>query len=73
MKLYLTKKSIALANTSLPYSEALAMQPSVSYIPYATSSHEQNGNIITFAKFEEGNLEEKIQYRRIKFNFGFNW
>ena len=25
---------------------------------YATSSHEQNGNIITFAQFEEGDLLE---------------
>ena len=34
------------------------MQPSVSYIPCATSSHEQNGNIISFAQFEEVNLVE---------------
>ena len=47
--------------TSRPYSEALAMQLSVLYITYTTSSHEQTGDIITFAKFEEGNLlENKI-------------
>ena len=34
------------------------MQPEVSYIQYATSFHEQTGNIITFAHFEEGNLVE---------------
>ena len=32
------------------------MRPSVSYIPCATSSKEQTGDIITFAKFEEGDL-----------------
>ena len=48
----------ALANMSRPYSEALATQPTVSYIPYATSSHEKTGNIITFAHFEEVNLVE---------------
>ena len=41
------------------YSEAIATQPAVSYIPYATSSHEQTGNIIHFAQFEEGGLVEK--------------
>ena len=34
------------------------MQSEVSYIPYATSSHEQTGDIITFAHFEEGGLVE---------------
>ena len=34
------------------------MQLSVSYIPYATSSYEQTGYIITFAQFEEVNLVE---------------
>ena len=43
---------------SHPYSEALAMKPSVSYIPYATPSHEQTGDIIKFSQFEEGNLLE---------------
>ena len=32
------------------------MRPDVSSTPYATSSREQTGNIITFAQFEEGNL-----------------
>ena len=36
----------------------MAMQPSVSYIPYTTLSHEQTGYIITFAQFEEENLVE---------------
>ena len=45
-----------LAYTSWPYSEAMAMRPSVTYTPYGTSSREQNDNIITFAKFEEGGL-----------------
>ena len=34
------------------------MQPAVLYIPYTTSSHEQTGDLITFAQFEEGYLEE---------------
>ena len=33
--------SSALAYTSRPYSEALTVQPEVSYIPYAASSHEK--------------------------------
>ena len=40
------------------YSEALAMQSSILYIIYATSSHEQTDDIIAFAKFEEGGLVE---------------
>ena len=32
------------------------MWPSVSYIPYATSSKEQTGDMITFTQFEEVNL-----------------
>ena len=32
------------------------MRPSVTYTPYATSSREQTGNVITFAQFEEGNI-----------------
>ena len=32
------------------------MLPAVRYTPYATSSKEQTGNVITFAQFEEGNL-----------------
>ena len=34
----------------------MAMRPAVSYIPCATSSREQTGNIITFAQFKEGGL-----------------
>ena len=34
----------------------MAMQPTVPYIPYATYSKEQTGNIIMFAQFEEENL-----------------
>ena len=45
-----------LAYTSQLYAEAMAIQPTVSYIYYASSSREQIGNIITFTQFEEGNL-----------------
>ena len=48
--------SSALAYTSLPYSEAMAMRPAVTYTLYATSSKEQTGNVITFTQFEEGNI-----------------
>ena len=48
--------SSALAYMSRPYSEAMAMRPSVKYTPYGMSSIEQTGDIITFAKFEEGNI-----------------
>ena len=48
--------SSALAYMSHPYSEAMDIQPSVSYIPYATSSRGENGDIITFTQFEERNL-----------------
>ena len=34
----------------------MAMRPAVTYTPYATSSKEQTGDVITFAQFEEGNL-----------------
>ena len=55
--LYSTEiKSSASAYTSRPYSEALAMQPSVSQIMYGTSSHKLTGDIINFAHFEEGDL-----------------
>ena len=50
------KKTCALAYTSRTYSEVMAMHPAVMYTPYATSSKEQTGNIITFAQFEEGNI-----------------
>ena len=48
--------SSALSYTSRPYEEAMAVRPTVTYTPYATSSKEQTGNVITFAQFEEGNL-----------------
>ena len=32
------------------------MRPAVTYTPYATSSREQTGNVIMFAKFEEENI-----------------
>ena len=41
---------------SQPYVEAMAMRPDVSYIPCATSSRGETGNIITFTYFEEGDL-----------------
>ena len=34
----------------------MAMHPTVTYTPYATSSKEQTCDVITFAQFEEGNL-----------------
>ena len=34
----------------------MAVRPTVTYTPYATSSKEQTGDVITFAQFEEGNL-----------------
>ena len=48
--------SSMLAYKSQPYAEDMAMRPAVSCIPYATSSREKTGNIITFTNFEEGNL-----------------
>ena len=38
----------------------MAMRPAVTYTPCATSSREQTGDIITFTKFEEGNILTKI-------------
>ena len=34
----------------------MAMHPAVTYTLYATSSKGKNGNVITFAQFEEGDL-----------------
>ena len=48
--------SSVLSNTPRPYAEAMAMRPTVTYTPYATSSKEKTGDVITFAQFEEGNL-----------------
>ena len=53
--------SIALAYTSQPYSEVMAMRPSVTYTPYATSSEEQTGDVIPFAQFEEENIWTKTR------------
>ena len=47
-----------LAYKSRPNSEELDLRPAVSYIQYATSSHEKTDNIIKFAQSEEGNLVE---------------
>ena len=46
------------------YSEALAILPSVLYILCVTLSHEQTGDIITFAQFEEGNLVENKRNKK---------
>ena len=35
------------------------MHPEIAYTPCATSLREQTGNIITFSKFEEGNILTK--------------
>ena len=32
------------------------MRPAVTYTPYATSSKEQTGDVITFTQFEEGTI-----------------
>ena len=48
--------SSALSYMSRLYSEAMTMRPTVTYTPYATSSKEQTGDVITFTQFEEGNL-----------------
>ena len=48
--------SSALSYTSRPYAEAMAMRLTLTYTPYATSSKEQNSDVITLAQFEEGNL-----------------
>ena len=50
------KFSSALSYTSRTYAEAMAMCPAVTYTPYATSSKEQTGDVITFAHFEGENL-----------------
>ena len=52
--------SSALSYTSRPYSEAMAMRLAVTYTPYATSSKEQTGDIITFAHLRRGTYELKL-------------
>ena len=44
--------SSALAYTSRPYSEAMAVLPAVTYTPCDTSSREKTGGIIAFTQFE---------------------
>ena len=51
--------SSPLAYTSQPYSEAMNVRPSVAYAPWATSSRDQTGDIITFTQFEEGHILTK--------------
>ena len=34
----------------------MRMRPEVTYSPFATSSKEQTGDVITFTQFEEGNI-----------------
>ena len=41
---------------SSTYAEAIGVRIYVSYIPCATSSRGETGNLITFAQFEEGDL-----------------
>ena len=53
--------SSALAYKSQPYSEAMAMRIAVTYTPYAMSSKEQSGDVITFTQFEEGNILTKTR------------
>ena len=48
--------SNALLYTSQPYSESMAMRPSVTYTPCTKSLREQTCNIIMFVRFEEGNI-----------------
>ena len=48
--------SSALAYMLRPYSEAIVMRLAVTYTPYAASSREQTGNVITFTNFEEGKI-----------------
>ena len=47
---------VHLSYTSRPYLEAMAMRMEVTYTPYATTSKEQTGDVITFSQFEEGNI-----------------
>ena len=41
---------------SRPYSEEMMMRLAVTYTPYATSSKEQTGDVVTFAQFKEGDI-----------------
>ena len=53
--------SSELAYTLQPYTEAMAMRPAVTYTRFATFLREQTGDIITFAKFEGGNILTKTR------------
>ena len=53
--------SVALAYTSRPYSETMAVCPAVTYTLFATSSKEKTGDVITFAQFEEENILTKTR------------
>ena len=53
--------SSALTHTSQLYSGAMSMRTAVTYTHFATSLREQNGNIITFTHFEEGNILTKTR------------
>ena len=55
------EKSSALAYTTRPDSEAMAVRPSVTYTPCATSLRGKTGDIITFAHFEEGDLSSETR------------
>ena len=48
--------SSALAYMSRLYSYATSMSLAMTYTPYATSSREKTGDVITLAQFEEGNI-----------------
>ena len=48
--------SSELSYTSRPYSEVMAMHPTVTYTPYVTSLREKTGDVIKFTQFEEGNI-----------------
>ena len=37
------------------------MRPAVTYTLYATSPREKNGDVITFAQFEEGKISTEIR------------
>ena len=54
--MFFSNISSKLAYMSQPYAEAMAVRLAVSYIPCATYSREQTGDIITFTQFKEGSL-----------------
>ena len=61
-----TDKKPSVSYTLRPCSEAIMRKTAVSYIPYATEYHEQAGNIINFAHFEEGvQWKMNIMYQKM--------